>query len=246
MTVATAASILAFMEKALAEGWGYVYGENGDRVWTPELAKKRTGDSVPQWRDPKTYFTEDCKQWIGRMVADCSGIIVGAIRQTTPSYGDRTAQSFKNQFTKSGSIGSIPEVPGLAVWRSGHIGIYVGGGYVIEARGTDIGVVKTRLKDRNFTHWGYIKDVDYSISSEVKTDEVIPGRVLYGSCTGNCYLRRLPNTSEESTIYGILQKGQLLLIKEHNENWAVVQAFIDGKNKAGYASTKYLAKVVKA
>ena len=54
---------------------------------------------------------------------------------------------------ESGTIDSIPEIPGLAVWQSGHIGIYIGNGEVIEAMGTLYGVVKTHLQGSGWTHW---------------------------------------------------------------------------------------------
>ena len=63
--------------------------------------------------------------------------------------------------TVTGTIDTIPEVPGLAVWRDGHIGVYIGGGYVIEAMGTRYGVVKTKLGERGFTHWLEIPYIDY-------------------------------------------------------------------------------------
>ena len=43
----------------------------------------------------------------------------------------------------------MPETPELAVWRSGHIGVYVGNGEVIEAMGTAYGVVHTHLAERS-------------------------------------------------------------------------------------------------
>ena len=30
----------------------------------------------------------------------------------------------------------MPDIPGLAVWHDGHIGVYIGDGYVIEAMNT--------------------------------------------------------------------------------------------------------------
>ena len=42
----------------------------------------------------------------------------------------------------------MPDIPGIAVFMPGHVGLYVGGGYVVEARGFAYGVVKTRLNDR--------------------------------------------------------------------------------------------------
>lgn len=250
MAVATAAGIVKAVRRALEEGWGYVWGYDGT-LYTEADAKKHraAGRSTPQQRDPATYWTEDCRKWFGKVCADCSGLIVWAIRQSTPAYSDRNSATFKNQFAKGGAIASIPEIPGLAVWRSGHIGIYMGNGDVIEARGTDYGVVKTRLAGRNFTHWGCIKDVDYSDPGSENDDEasmnqVIPGRVLYGEVSGNCNLRSLPRATEEAKIHGVLPKGSRVLIREYSESWAIVLGFIDGVNKGGYASTKYLTKVV--
>ena len=49
--------------------------------------------------------------------------------------------------TEKGSINTIPDIPGICVRYPGHIGVYIGNGEVIEARGTNYGVVKTKLKE---------------------------------------------------------------------------------------------------
>ena len=50
---------------------------------------------------------------------------------------------------------------GLAVWKPGHIGVYIGGGYVIEAMGTKYGVVKTEVAGRGWSGWCKIPYIDY-------------------------------------------------------------------------------------
>lgn len=55
----------------------------------------------------------------------------------------------------------MPDIPGLAVWHDGHIGVYIGGGQVIEAMGTKYGVVKTELAGRGWTHWLKIPYINY-------------------------------------------------------------------------------------
>ncbi len=60
-----------------------------------------------------------------------------------------------------GPISTIPETPGLAVWYSGHIGVYIGSGEVIEAMGTAYGVVKTRLNERSWTAWLEVPYINY-------------------------------------------------------------------------------------
>ena len=63
--------------------------------------------------------------------------------------------------TESGTIDTMPDIPGLAVWHDGHIGVYIGGGQVIEAMGTKYGVVKTELANRGWTHWLKIPYINY-------------------------------------------------------------------------------------
>ncbi len=47
--------------------------------------------------------------------------------------------------TESGTIDTMPDIPGLAVWHDGHIGVYIGGGQVIEAMGTKIWCCQNRI-----------------------------------------------------------------------------------------------------
>lgn len=163
MSKITAKQLVDCFRRYCAEKWGYVWSLNGE-LYTQALADryKAIKRSTSSWRNPATYWTEDCKQWIGRMAADCSGGIVSALREFDPKYGDRTANTFYSQCTEKGPIKTIPEIPGLCVWRDGHIGIYEGGGNVIEFRGTEYGCVRTKLAARNFTNWGRLRDVDYA------------------------------------------------------------------------------------
>ena len=60
-----------------------------------------------------------------------------------------------------GSISSMPDIPGLGVWHDGHVGIYIGDGYVIQAMGTKYGVVRTKLAGSSFTNWFEIPGITY-------------------------------------------------------------------------------------
>ena len=48
----------------------------------------------------------------------------------------------------------MPDVPGVLVFMPGHVGIYIGNGKVIEARGHAYGVVETNLVGRGWKEWG--------------------------------------------------------------------------------------------
>ncbi|MBE6719187.1 MAG: hypothetical protein E7571_00845 [Ruminococcaceae bacterium] len=47
----------------------------------------------------------------------------------------------------------------------GHVGVYIGGGYVIEAKGHAYGVVKTAFKGRGWKNWGKCPWITYETYS---------------------------------------------------------------------------------
>jgi len=59
-----------------------------------------------------------------------------------------------------GDINEIPKDKLCLVFRKGnkgemvHIGVYLGNGKVIEAKGADYGVVETDLEGSTWTNWG--------------------------------------------------------------------------------------------
>jgi LysM repeat protein len=65
----------------------------------------------------------------------------------------------------SGKMASLPEQPGVLVFIGAkHVGVYVGGGFVVEAKGSDDGVVKTPIKGRGWDGWGLCPWVEYGAS----------------------------------------------------------------------------------
>jgi hypothetical protein len=166
MAVITAGELVEFVKKAATDLWGYVLGGNGE-MYSKALAEKwaATRNKPSSWIGTKyAYFVTACARWFGHHVADCSGLIVAAHRSKSAAYQDQKADTFFSRCTKTGKISTIPEIPGLCVRKTGHIGVYLGGGYAIEARGRTYGVVRTKVSARPWTHWGELKDVDYNIN----------------------------------------------------------------------------------
>lgn len=242
MAKITGAQLVAAFRQYIADDWGYVYGGQGE-LYTEALAKEYTqrGRSVPSGRKKATYFTVDCAKWYGHRVADCSGGIVHAIQQYDPTFSDRTANAFKSQFTESGPISTIPEIIGLAVWRSGHIGIYAGNGKVLEFRGTAYGCVETNLSDRDFTHWGKIKGVDYTTTATTKPSTA-SGKAYHAKCSGgSVYVRSGPAKTYKAV--GVARKDEPLLALPAKNSWCEVAAVIDGKIVTGYMAASYVKKL---
>lgn len=71
----------------------------------------------------------------------------------------------KSQGMDWGTIDTIPELPGVAVRYDGHVGVYVGNGYVVEERGFNYGCQKTKLKDRKWLHWYKLPWINYGKGS---------------------------------------------------------------------------------
>jgi hypothetical protein len=162
MSVITAKEMVAFVKRAEAEKWGYVYSGQGQK-YSAELAKKwaqqgRAGKSAE-------YYLEECKVWFGHIVVDCSGLLIEAYRSKQADYGDKSSGTLRMQAVDRGAISEMPDVPGLGVWRSGHIGLYIGAGKVIEAAGVKWGVAEAPLWSpaggKAWKEWLQLRDVDY-------------------------------------------------------------------------------------
>ena len=152
-------------------GWGYVWGACGQVLTESALAGK-----VSQYPDEVGGQEEFIRtHWLGRRCADCVGFIKGYgwlnVETQEIEYGangmpDIGADTMYANATEKGTIDTIPEIPGLAVWHEGHIGIYIGNGEVIEAMGTRYGVVRTQLADCGWTHWLKIPYINYLETEE--------------------------------------------------------------------------------
>ena len=154
----TAADLAAWAEMAWDEQWGYVWGTFGTVMDEELLAYK-----IQQYGSDVTDYEDVIRaKWLDRRTVDCAGLIKSycwydPYRQQI-SYGsgdmpDMGTDGFYDNAAEKGPIDTIPETPGLLVYAKGHIGVYVGDGWVVEAISHDGGVVKTRLADRTWTDW---------------------------------------------------------------------------------------------
>lgn len=152
--------------QAHENGWGYIYGTYGN-VLTENLLQDRAAVFGCEVTDYMDFIRQN---WMGKRCADCVGLIKGygwydsasgEIRVGTNGMMDVGANAMFANANVKGTIDTIPEVPGLAVWHDGHIGIYIGNGEVIEAMNTLRGVTRTQLAGREWTHWLQIPYISY-------------------------------------------------------------------------------------
>ena len=131
---------------------------------------------------------------------------------------------------ENGSINNLPEIPGIMLHKSGHVGVYVGNGYAIEFRGRNYGCVKTPVSERNWIEWVKLPWFSYDEKIEPeKTGEVI--------VNGNVNLRIGPGTQYK--IIRTVKNGEKVE-KMDTVKWALVK---DEKGNIGWVSEKYLKEV---
>lgn len=165
-SIKNAGDLAIYALNAYESGWGYVSGTYG-KVLTEALLEAK----IAQYPDSVgAYETVIREKWLGKRTADCIGLIKGYswYDATSGSYifqdngmPDINAEAMFNSATVKGTIDTIPETPGLAVWYDVHIGVYVGGGYVVHAANTNAGVIKTKVSDSPWTHWLQIPYISY-------------------------------------------------------------------------------------
>lgn len=166
--------LVLWVKNAEETGWGYVYGAFGQFCTMEYLIQQ--AQTYPGDNEAGGAMFEAGKQWLGVPVADCIGLIKSYawynpennnIEYGSNGFPDCGANSIWNSVKVSGAINTMPETPGLAVWKNGHIGVYIGDGEVIEAMGTEYGVVKTKLANGGWTKWLQIPNIIYKGTSNV-------------------------------------------------------------------------------
>ena len=187
-------ALIAKFEQAKNEKWGYIWGTAGE-TWTESKQNALVNAFVkkygPNWKDNDKAKKEDKyrgalngSKWIGRRVADCSGlfswafnVLGGYMYHGSNTMWDKYCTS-KGELTKKGRTDGKTLKPGTAVFtgnesNKGHVGLFVGNNLVIEASGTNAGVITTTISGGKWTYWGELKGVDYGTDNTLVTVPVI-------------------------------------------------------------------------
>ena len=215
---------------ALDNDWGYIWGKWG-QIWTAK-------DQANASREMTVKYGS---KWIGHHVADCSGLFRWAydqfglaIAHGSNSIYDRYCKS-KGKLKNGKRTDGQELKPGSPVFTGtegdrGHIGLYIGGGDVIEAKGTQAGVVKSKVADSKWTWWGELSAVVYTDAPEPKPE---PG---YAVVTGKrVALRKDP--SKSSAIIMRVDTGETVKLEEEPpKEWD----YVEYKGKTGWMMREFL------
>lgn len=230
--VITTSALIAKFQYALDNDWGYIWGQAGD-VWTEAKQKAATRETTVKYG----------KKWIGHHVADCSGLFHWAFAQLGGYMYHGSDTMFKKYTIASGTLKSGKRTdgkelkPGTAVfvWKEadqkyGHVGLFIGNGWVIEAASTQSGVIKSKVSASKWSHWGELKGVEYT---DVKPEPVPEG---YAKVTGKrVALRKAPTT--QASIIMRIDTGKVVKVETPPPSqWE----YVSYQGKTGYMMKEFL------
>lgn len=144
---------------------------------------------------------------------DCSGAFVYAMKKYGLSIYHGSNTIWRSYLTTKGTIGAIELVPGMAVfkWREVgepakfehdgmdnfyHIGLYIGGGKVIEAKGTKYGVIVSSID--GWSHAGKVKGIQYINTNDTQGGITIEAQAKVTTVSGTLNLRETMSTTAKA------------------------------------------------
>ena len=152
---------------ALDNDWGYIWGTAGVE-WTAKKQAQLEKTTDEKRANSRKYG----KQWIGHYVSDCSGMFCWAFKAFGLPMSHISSNIYKSYCTANkGQLTAdlkqtIPAgcavFTGQTAGNHPHVGLYIGGGEVIEAAGAKSGVIKSKITDKKWTFYGQLKDVNYA------------------------------------------------------------------------------------
>lgn len=109
------------------------------------------------------YIAKARKQGqVNKINTDCSGLIsgyTGKVLGSSQLYSQAKARLNIKEYEKFAK--------GVVLWRQGHVGVYIGDGKVIEAKGINYGVVETNIKDGNWSYGLTFDWMEYNYNEKV-------------------------------------------------------------------------------
>ena len=194
----------------------YVWGGDGEdlcQMLDPIKWISGMEDSASDYKRSVNLFEKRLAEGKNPIRAfDCSGLIYWALKILGIITKDISSRGL---FKKCREIEAADLVRGDLVFiydddagKIVHVGAYVGDGYVIDARGRDVGVVRTKLADRKFNRFGRLPGVflDHpEIPEGYHVLQIVGGRV-HVRAGDNKYTKKL-KTVQRGEIYPIVGRG---------------------------------------
>lgn len=251
----TTVDLIAKFQYALDNNYGYILN-TWHTQWTQEKQNSKVsymkGKYGSNWKNDPDAKKDDSfyaalygAKWIGHWVTDCSGLFYWAFKELGGYMYHGSNTMWKSYCVKQGKLSNGKRTDGqelkagTAVFvlkgttNRSHVGLYIGGGKVIEASGTQAGVCVTEITNKKWCEWGELKGVDYGPGEAIPPEE--DEKTEVGSAVVNAVkvaLRSSPSTS--ASVLTRVNKGERVQVL--GESWTKVTY----QGKTGYMMTKFL------
>ena len=146
----------------------------------PTHYRGTNGSSAPQYNIGAwdgTNFCFDCSGviksvlwgWNGNKNASYGGAVYAS--NGVPDINDDASWGF-GQYATHTDVLNAPK--GALLWKQGHVGTSIGGGYAVECTPAfNGGVQKTAINGRGWSKWGYLPWIDYDAEEEPESHPVL-------------------------------------------------------------------------
>jgi len=161
MAEKTAAGLVAWCRQNIGMPYWYCsQGQKPTAAWLEEKIRQ-----YPKKWNPARIAK--ARSEVGRFARcfDCVGLIKGYLwvqpdgRIRCSAKHDKTADGMR-AVSSPQPIATLPEIPGVLAFMDGHVGVYVGGGRVIESYGFK-NVADRPLGAQRWTTWGRCPYIEY-------------------------------------------------------------------------------------
>ena len=151
---------------AEASGWGVVSGMSGE-ILTSEIYESM---------DPESISAAGVTVIVGARNVDAGGLLRSYLwldpeteEILIPNEPIQNAETFYQQAEEKGERDSMPDIPGVCLYKSGTMGIYIGNGNVVTAI-PGSGLVIENVGN-GWTHWFFSEGITYpDIEEEEETE----------------------------------------------------------------------------
>ncbi len=180
----------------------------------------------------------------GRSCADCIGLMKGYIWEKDgqvvyDKQTDVNTTGLYNAASLKGVISTLPEVPGVMVYKTGHVGVYMGGGVVIEAKGFAYGIIESQVRDTSWTHWIAVPYISYAGYEDALMPGPFAGPYTAVVNTKSSPLNIWTDSSKSRSLMQV-KKGDTVTVTGYASPVGWLQV---GKNSvAGVADGQYLVR----
>ena len=258
MAEITTVDLIAKFQYALDNHWGYILN-TWHTKWTQSLQDGKVNYMVKKyganWKDNQKAKNDDSytaalygAQWVGKWVTDCSGLFYWAFKELG-GYMYHGSNTMWNKYcVAKGTLSNGKRTdgkelrPGTAVFvlkgtsNRSHVGLYIGNGIVIEASGTKVGVITTKITNSKWCEWGELKGVKYEGTSSATHTPETPSGVVGTAVVNDVRVALRSGPSTSATVLTRVNKGERVQVLD--DEWTRVTY----QGKTGYMMTKFLTR----